>query len=395
LGVGTSAVVSRAIGEGDHNKVQRLTTDGLVLAVLIVAFFVVVGLLTIEPVFSLLGATPEVLPLIKQYMSIWYLGMVFVVVPMVGNNAIRATGDTKTPSAIMLVAVAVNTILDPLLIFGLGPFPRLELAGAAIATVIGRAITFFVALWILYHREKMITLALPAFQATLNSWKRILYIGLPTAGTNMIMPLGVGIITSLLARYGPEAVAAFGVSSRIEMFALTVVRALASVLGPFVGQNWGAGQPGRVTLGIKYSQRFAMGWGALMLILLVVAAQPIASLFNDNPLVVSTIVTYLRLVPIGYGLMGVLLLSSITLNVLNKPLHASVLTITQMFVLYIPLAYAGSYLFGIVGIFSAAAIANVIAGLAAHLWLKRVLALEQDLVMRKPGRVPGAEPLTS
>jgi Na+-driven multidrug efflux pump len=83
------------------------------------------------------------------------------------------------------------------------------------------------------------------------------------------------------------------------------------------------------------------------------------------------------------------------LNVLNKPLHASALTIIQMFVLYVPLAYAGSYLFGLVGVFSAAAIANIIAGLAAHLWLKRVLAVEQDLTMSQPARVPGAETLTS
>jgi Na+-driven multidrug efflux pump len=137
-----------------------------------------------------------------------------------------------------------------------------------------------------------------------------------------------------------------------------------------------------------------MAWGGLMLILLAIAAQPIAALFNDNPLVVSTIVSYLRLAPFGYGFMGVLMLANITLNVLNKPFHASVLTLTQMFVLYIPLAYVGSYLFGVVGIFGAVAIANIIAGLAAHLWLKRVLAVEQDLLINQPASVPDPGPLT-
>ncbi len=95
LGIGTASVVSRAIGEGDHRKVRRLTTDSLILAVLLVVLFVTVGLLTINPLFTLMGATPEILPLIRQYMTIWYVGMIFVTVPMVGNNAIRATGDTK------------------------------------------------------------------------------------------------------------------------------------------------------------------------------------------------------------------------------------------------------------------------------------------------------------
>jgi putative MATE family efflux protein len=134
LGMGASAVISRAIGEGDPTRVQRFTTDSLILSVLVVVVFIVIGLLTIDQVFALLGATPQVMPLIKQYMLIWYPSMIFVVIPMVGNNAIRATGDTKTPSVIMLVAVAVNIILDPLLIFGIGPFPALALAGAALAT---------------------------------------------------------------------------------------------------------------------------------------------------------------------------------------------------------------------------------------------------------------------
>jgi putative MATE family efflux protein len=393
LGVGAAAVISRAIGEGNPYKVQRLTTDGLILAVSVVVIFVLVGLLTIEPLFRLLGATPEVMPFIKQYMLIWYPGMVFVVVPMVGNNAIRATGDTKTPSAIMLVAVVTNIVLDPLFIFGWGPVPRLELAGAAIATVIARAVTLFVSLWVLYRREKMITFELPAFKTVLDSWKRILYIGLPAAGTNMIMPVGMGVITRLIAIYGPEAVAAFGVASRLDMFAMTVIMALSSVLGPFVGQNWGAGQQERVNLGVKYSHRFAMGWGAMMLLLLATAAEPIASLFNDNPVVISTIVTYLWLVPLGYGLLGMLMLSNVTLNVLNKPLHASALMVTQMFVLYIPLAYTGSYLFGVPGIFGAAATANVTAGLIAYLWLRKVLAGGAGLAVSEAKSVPVAKPL--
>ncbi|MCK4653412.1 MAG: MATE family efflux transporter [Candidatus Cloacimonetes bacterium] len=373
LGMGTSAVISRAIGEGDHYKVQRLTTDGLLLALLVVLCFVIIGFLTIEPLFKILGATPIILPLIKKYMSIWYAGMPFVVVPMVGNNAIRATGDTKTPSAIMMVAVTVNFIMDPLLIFGIGPFPKLGIAGAAISTVIARFITFSVALWVLAIRDKMISFILPKFNRILQSWKSILFIGVPIAGARIITPLSIGVITSIIAGYGPKAVAGFGVASRIEFFALAVIRALSSVFGPFVGQNIGAKKYNRVEKGIIFSKRFAILWGAIMFIILVLSSRPIASIFNKDPDVISTIILYLSIVPIGYGLQGILLICNTSLNVLRKPLQAAGLIITQMFILYIPLAYLGSYLFGIKGIFSGIALAYLIAGIIAHFVLKKHL----------------------
>jgi len=122
--------------------VRRLTTDGLLLSSGIVSLFVIAGITTIQPLFFLLGARGEILRLVKTYMLIWYCGMPFVVIPMVGNNAIRATGDTKTPSLIMVSSMSINIVLDPLFIFGIGFFPKLGLAGAALATVIARTCSF-------------------------------------------------------------------------------------------------------------------------------------------------------------------------------------------------------------------------------------------------------------
>lgn len=372
LGMGTSAVLARAIGEGDHHKVQRLATDSLVLSVLIVTAFVIAGMVTIEPLFRMLGAGENIMPLIKQYMRIWYIGVPVVIIPMVGNNAIRATGDTKTPSAIMVVAIVVNLILDPLLIFGIKPFPRLELAGAALATVIARTVTLVVSLLVLTRREKMLTFEVPELKDVFNSWKKILYIGLPAAGTNMIIPVSIGIITRLVASYGPESVAGFGVASRIEIFALTLILALRTVLIPFVGQNLGAGKHARIQRGVKYSQIFAMLWGALLFLLFVISAQMIAGIFNKDPLIIESINLYLAIVSISYGAYGVFLLTASAFNALNKPLQAAGLSIFRMFVLYVPLALLGSRLFGLRGIFGAAAIANLVTAAASFIWIRRV-----------------------
>ncbi len=378
LGMGTSAVVSRAIGEGDQQKVQRLTTDSLMLSLALVAVFVVIGFLTITPLFRFLGATPEILPFIKQYMVLWYPGMIAVVIPMVGNNAIRATGDTKTPSLIMLVAVFVNIILDPLLIFGMGPFPRLGIAGAALATIFSRAITVTVALWILSRREKMLTFVRPSLTVLLASWKQILYIGLPAAATNMLLPISAGIIMKFIATYGAEAVAGFGVATRIEMFVMITVYSLSSVLGPFIGQNWGAKKYDRVMQGITSSQQFSIAWGLAMFMILAVVGKSVASVFNADPLVVSTAAAYFGIVPIGYGAQGVLRLSTTAFSVLNKPLSSSLLIIVQAFVLYVPFAYLGFRVFGLQGIFSAAAGSYIIAALMAYFWLKGYVSADHQ-----------------
>lgn len=384
LGMGTSAVISRAIGEGNQQRVRRLTTDGLLLSLLVVAMLALVGLFTIEPVFQLMGASAEVLPLIKQYMTIWYLGVVAVVIPMVGNNAIRATGDTKTPSMVMLVAVIINIILDPLLIFGLGPFPQLGLAGGALASVLARMVTLVVSLWILYAREHMITFALPKFRELMNSWKQLLYIGLPAAVTNMMVPLSAAYVTRLIAGFGAAAVAAFGVANRIESLALLVVMALVSVLSPFVGQNWGAQDYDRVKTGIRYSQRFAIGWGLAMVAVLGLTGGLLASLFNNNPAVVSAVQLYFWILPLSYGLLGVLKLTTIVMSVLNKPLRSTMLTLTQVFAIYIPLATLGSELVGLPGIFGAASLSYMIAGIIGYFWLKKTMAesMEYDYLQR-------------
>ena len=136
IGIGAAAVISRAIGEGDHHRVQRLTTDSLLLVALIILVVAGLSYLNLDAIFRLMGASDESFPLIEEFMIPWLMGVVFVVIPIVGNSAIRATGDTKTPSIIMVIAAVVNAVLDPILIFGYGPFPEMGIRGAAIATVI-------------------------------------------------------------------------------------------------------------------------------------------------------------------------------------------------------------------------------------------------------------------
>lgn len=377
LGVGASALISKAIGGNDMALTKRLTTDSLLLALLVVGIFIIAGYLTIDPVFRALGADRETLIFIHQYMEIWYAGMIFLVIPIVGNNAIRATGDTRAAGMIMMLGVLTNLILDPLLIFGFGFFPRLEMAGAAVATVIARAMTLIYSLYYLHYKYQMIDWTIPEFNALIDSWKKILYIGLPTATTNIMRPIAAGLVTRFVAGYGTKAVAAYGVATRIDLFAMTLIMALTSVLAPFVGQNMGAGNYDRVREAIKISKIFSLIWGLVALLTLSMLAPYIGPLFNRDPEVVNYMRTYLWIIPLGYGVYGIFNISNATLNVLNRPLVATALNFIQLFILLIPATYLLSQYYGLTGIFMAIPVTYLISGIAAHIWLRRIMAAQK------------------
>ncbi|GAL15092.1 MATE family of MDR efflux pumps [Vibrio astriarenae] len=125
IGMGLSTHIGRLLGKGDTQQAAALSTHGLLLAVSLMVLASIAGFFSIEPLFSLLGADQELIPLINEYMQVWYLAVPLLVIPMAGNSAIRASGDTKTPAKIMMLSGVLNGLLDPLLIFGVGPFPEL------------------------------------------------------------------------------------------------------------------------------------------------------------------------------------------------------------------------------------------------------------------------------
>ena len=353
LGVGMTAAVSKAAGHNDRKKLEEIISWGLLLSVVIVILVVTAGLLTIRPLFTALGADAETLEVITEYMRIWYIGAAFVVIPMVGNSAIRGMGDTRIPSLVMLTAAVINTILDPLLIFGLGPFPRLGVTGAAAATVFGRFTTFIVALWVLAGREKVLKFRGSSITAAFRVWKEILHVGIPNALAKLILPLGTAFITGMVASYGREAVAGFGVAGKLEMFALMPLMALTSILPVFIGQNFGAGKKDRVIRALSVSLLFAAVYCAVLYIGFIFGGRFFAGLFNSSTGVVEVAGLYLLIVPAAYCFRAMMDLSATTLSVTGKPVHSAVISIVQMFVIYIPLAILGSRIIGVGGIFGA------------------------------------------
>ncbi|WP_019029114.1 MATE family efflux transporter [Colwellia piezophila] len=366
LGIGTSAVIARYLGKKDTRSAKNTATAAMYLAAIIVACLSTVGYFITDPLFMLLGAQPSLLPLIHQYMDIWYIGSVCLIGPMIGNAVLRASGDTKTPSIIMGSAGLINAILDPIFIFGFGPVPAMGIQGAAIATLISWLFGLAFVLYILTKKLDLIHTTMLPIKELVCACREILKIGLPAAGANMLTPIAAAIMTAIVASYGESAVAAFGVGSRLESIACLIVLALSMTLPPFISQNFGAGQLHRVEEAYKVAIKFILVWQVFIYVLLALCAHWIASVFTSDAEVADLIKLFIWILPLGYGLQGIIILTNSSFNALHKPMIALGLSVVRLFVCYLPLAYLGSLVYGLPGLFAGALLGNVLMAMISY-----------------------------
>ena len=390
VGIGTSSLLARLLGTGDEASVQRITTHALLLAALLGVIVMVAGLATIGPVFTLLGADERTLPLIREYMEVYYFGGFLVILPMVGNFAMRAAGDARAPAIILTTSAVINIVLDPILIFGWLGFPALELRGAAIATVIANGTTVVASIYMLYRRERLIRWRYVRPDHLFDSWRRLLHVGVPAIASNLLNPVTIGVITSFVSGYGPAAVAGFGVASRIEAVVMVVIFAVTSSVGPFVGQNYGAGRLDRVREFVRMADKFCIAYALAAAGALILAARPLGTLFTEDAEVVATAATYLLIVPFSLAGFGVMLTAVAAFNALGRPLPATGLTFIKLFLGYIPMAWLLSRLAGLEGIFWANALAHLAFGAVGYVWLHRVLDRLGEEQAHRAGAAAGA-----
>ncbi|EGR0057367.1 TPA: MATE family efflux transporter [Vibrio vulnificus] len=366
IGVGLSTSIGRLLGQGEAHQAARFTTHGLLLAVVLVALASTLGFFTVTPLFTLLGAKEELIPLIGQYMHVWYLTIPLLVIPMAGNSAIRATGDTKTPAKIMMLAGLINGVLDPLLIFGIGPFPELGIQGAAIASALSWLGALIGSFYVLIQRERL--LGLPQWQRLKEDWQQILKVGTPAALSNAMNPLSGAILMMMLSSHGTAAVAAYGAAQRIESILILVLMALTSALTPFMAQNFGAKNPQRAFQGLFVSMRFSVLFQGLVFLMMVPLSIPLAALFSQEQAVRDLLWHYLLVVPISYGFLGIVMMLVSGLNAMHQPLNAFRWSVIRLFVFTLPAAYLGSWLYDIEGLFIGIAVGNILVGLCSYLY---------------------------
>ena len=258
IGMGMSSLNSRLVGENRFSESSRLISDGLLFAACFAIIMASIGSLIITPLFTMLGADEQTMPFIQDYMHILLVALPFLMLVVIGNSTFRSMGNIKMSATLAACLSFLNILFDPLLIFGIGPFPEMGIRGAAAATLVAATITMLVSFIVLGFHEKLIDFAGPRWQHLRDNWQQILGIGIPAMGANLMTPLAAAIMTAMVASFGDEVVAGFGVGSRVETISLIVVMALSSTLPMFIGQNTGAGRNDRAYAALMGCLKFVL-----------------------------------------------------------------------------------------------------------------------------------------
>lgn len=368
LGAGAVSVVSRAAGEKDDSIIRRTATDALSLSILAVGLVSILGVIFVEPMFRLIGASETMMPHVVDYMTVWFAGITLIVGPMVASNILRALGNAVLPSMMMIAAAIVNMILDPFFILdefmGL-PALGWGVSGAALATVIANAVTFLMIGAYLLFREKLIDFSWHGFDELFHNWGEIARVGLPAAASNTFNPFALTIVMGGLgmAQFGDAAVGGVGVAARLEAFAIVPLFALSASIGPVTGQNGGAGISSRVREAFAKSFLFCLVWSLSMAVIILLLSRWLAPAFLPSEMGQEVAQTYWMLVTLTIAGYGITMAASAGFNGLGRPSFGVMITSSRAVMMAV-LAVAGGIVFAApIGVIGGIAIANILSGL--------------------------------
>ena len=393
-GTAATSLCSRLIGQGEHRRVRNLVLHVLVGVVLLAVIATPGGMLLLRPVLTSGGAAHAVVEQGIRYGTIYFLGSLFALLAMVVNALYRGEGDTVYPFKVMAAALAVNIVLDPFFIFGIGPFPRLGVAGAAVTTLFAIGLAAALVCKELFNPARQVRFDRSAWRFDPALLRDFGMVAGPAALANLSMPLYVYLINRMLIPFGTDALAAFGAGIRLLSFVLLPSMGISLSMMIMVGQNHGAGSRRRV----QEITRTALVFSTAML---VVLAAPVAlfprwalSLFTDDQAVIAAGLPLARWVTLARPLLGVVVITAFWFQARGQGPAGMVPNILLRVVLGPLGVYLGIRLGGLAGGWYGLAGADALGGLLclALLWWRSRIYLRQAVEPAVPTRKSTAPP---
>jgi putative MATE family efflux protein len=300
LSIGVTAMVARRTGEGDADGAADTAVQALLLGGGIAAVLGVAGALNAAKLLALMGASPEVLEVGSGYAAVMLGGNGAVLLLFLLNAAFRGAGDAAVAMRVLWLANGINLLLDPLLIFGLGPFPELGVTGAAIATVIGRGTGVALQLWLLFRGAGRLRVHARHLGVRLEVMGRLLRLsGTGTFQVFVSTASWIGLVR-IISEFGSEALAGYTIAIRIVLFALLPAWGLSNAAATMVGQGLGARDPERAERSVWLAGRMNLFFLGSVGVLFLLAAPGIVSLFGSDAATSGYAVRCLRIVSAGF-----------------------------------------------------------------------------------------------
>ena len=374
--MGGQVQVAQCIGRGDRDRAHRFAQAAVQLATLMGMAYAVISLLFTRQMVAFFQLTdPEAQTAALAYTKIACGLIVFSFLTLTMTGLYTAQGDSKTPFLANLIGLVTNMILDPVLILGPGPFPKLGVVGAAIATVTAQAIVMTIMILGVFIQKKENVLKGISLTAKIPKeyLSGICRIGIPTAIQGMAYCAISMVLTRMVSAYGAEAVATQRVGGQIESISWNTADGFAAALNAFIAQNYGAGKMDRVRKGYRASLWTVGIWGLLISFVFICFPQAIADIFFHEPKAVATAVGYLVIIGFSEAFMCVELTTVGALSGLGRTRLCSIISITFTSA-RIPLAIILGGLIGLSGIWWALSVTSIVKGIiftCTFLWITK------------------------
>lgn len=373
VSVGLTAVASRRYGERRPDEAARAVGNGVVLALALGGATALVGHLALGSMFRVMDTSPEVTELGRVYLGTYLIGAPPYFGYFAVDAAFRASGNTRTPFLLLLASVGGALLLDPVLILGLGPAPRMGIAGAAVATVLTRSVAFVFGI-VMLSRRRMIRLG----RISLRTMRAIVRVGLPTAATGVFFSLTYVLLTRTTTLFGTPALAALGVGHRVESWTFTIGVGFGAATAAIVGQSLGAGETARAARAGWIATAMATTVGLVGALFEWSYAHEFAAIFTRDPAVIAESVRYLKIAALSTAFIGSELVLEGALGGAGYTLPP-MLSSTTFTALRIPLAAWAAVRWGTSGIWWTISLTAICRGLAMMVlwgrgrWWRRAL----------------------
>lgn len=384
LTIAGTALIAQNKGAGNDEEVDRILGQLFSFVGTLAVVLALIGFIFSKEFITLMGAEPQIIGDATGYLRIIFVGIPFMFIFFIFSAALRGIGDTFTPMIMTLFSVGLNVILDPVLIFGVGPFPEMGVQGAALATIIARALAALYGLSMLISGRKNLHLKLKYLKPNFEIIMKIVKIGIPSSLQQSMLSIAQILMTSLVAGFGTATLAAYGIGNRIIGVASMLVMGISTATTTMIGQNIGAGEKDRSEKIAKVSVALTFGLLTALGILIFVTPNQLIGLFNKEAEVLLHGSSYLRITALFLGAMGIRMVINGVFRGAGKTITTMIISITAFCVLRIPIAYilSNTFNWNQTGIWWGVAVSDGISAIISIVWI-RLSKWSENILVKK------------